>query len=189
MKILTLNKAKITDFSQERNHLLKTAETSWVLYLDQDETLSAPLSDRNLDKHFNYAFKRQDWFLRRKLKFGETKANRFIRLVQPGTGYWQGKVHEQFISRLPIKILPQAIIHRQDLSVSQFIDKLNYYSSLRAEELTHFSLFALIFYPQVKFVKNYFWHLGFLDGFPGFALAFLMSLHSLMVRVKQYETA
>ena len=177
----------ITDFAAWRNKQLK-GKTGWVLVLDPDEKLSGPLP-KNPGKRFNYAFRRDDWFLGRKLKFGETASVRLVRLVQPGTGQWVGKVHERFVSRLPVRLLPQRILHRRKLSISQFIDRLNYYSDLRAQEIKKFSAFELLVYPWVKFVKNYIFHWGFLDGVPGLAMVFLMSLHSLMVRVKVYEKA
>jgi len=178
----------ITDFAAWRNKQLK-GKTGWVLVLDQDEKLSGPLP-KNLDKRFNYSFCRDDWFLGRKLKFGETAAVRLVRLVQPGTGKWVGKVHERFKSDLQVEYLKvPRILHRRKITISQFIDRLNYYSDLRAQEITKFSAFKLIFYPRLKFVLNYIFRLGVLDGVPGLAMAFLMSLHSLMVRIKVYEKA
>lgn len=176
----------IDDFAAWRNRRLE-GKKGWVMVLDPDEKLSGPLPGK-LDKNFNYAFRRDDWFLGRWLKHGETAHVWLTRLIQPETGRWQGKVHEQFVSRLQVRNLQRPrIIHRRQISLSQFLDRLNYYSDLRAEELTHFSTFELLMYPWVKFVKNYFWHLGFLDGVPGLAMAFFMSLHSLFVRVKVYE--
>lgn len=187
LKIVTLNQPGVTDFSAARNKLMPGQTAAWLLFLDSDEQLSAPLDPDKLDRRYNYAFKRDDWFLGKKLNFGETAAVRLVRLVQPGTGKWQGKVHEEFISKLPVKLLTQRLLHRRRISLSRFLDRLNWYSDLRAEELNRFSGFALIFYPIGKFVKNYFFHLGFLDGMPGLAMAFFMSLHSLFVRIKLYE--
>lgn len=187
LKILTLNQTRITDFAAARNQLMSSVKADWILFLDSDEKLSVAINLAKLDKRFNYSFKRQDWFLNKKLRFGETASVRLTRLIQPLTGQWQGKVHEEFVSRLPLRLLPQTILHRRQISLSEFLNRLNWYSSLRAEEINRFSLFELLVYPLVKFVKNYFWHLGFLDGFPGLAMAFMMSFHSLSVRVKQYE--
>jgi glycosyltransferase involved in cell wall biosynthesis len=186
-KILTLNQPDIQDFSQARNNLMHAVKADWFLFLDSDEKIATPIDPAKLDKRFNYSFKRQDWFLGKKLHFGETASIRLVRLIQPQTGHWQGKVHEKFISRLTLRLWPRPILHQRRLSISDFLDRLNWYSGLRAEEINRFSLFALLVYPLVKFVKNYFWHLGFLDGVPGLAMAFLMSFHSLSVRVKQYE--
>lgn len=191
LKIITLNQPAVTDFSALRNKFMSGKTAAWLLFLDSDEQLSAPLDPGKLDQRYNYAFKRDDWFLGKKLNFGETAAVRLVRLVQPGTGKWQGKVHEQFVSQLPVKLLAQRLLHRRKLTLTQFLDRLNFYSNLRAQELFEagkkFSLFQLIFFPKAKFVQNYFFRLGFLDGVPGLAMAWMMSLHSLMVRIKLYE--
>lgn len=189
LETLTLNQTGITDFAAARNKLLHSAKSDWILFLDSDEQLSVPVNPTQLDKHFNYSFKRQDWFLGKKLRFGETASVRLVRLVQPQTGYWQGRVHEKFISRLPVRLLPQPILHRRCLHISDFLDRLNYYSTLRSQELNSFSLLKLLFYPPLKFIHNYFFRLGFFDGLPGLAMAFMMSFHSLAVRVKQYENS
>ncbi|KKS80163.1 MAG: Glycosyltransferase, group 2 family protein [Candidatus Beckwithbacteria bacterium GW2011_GWA2_43_10] len=177
----------ITDFSAARNNLMHAVKADWVLFLDSDEKIAAPIDPAKLDKRYNYSFKRQDWFLGRRLNFGETANVRLTRLIQPGSGKWVGMVHERFISSLPVLTLKSLILHRRKITLSQFIDRLNWYSSLRAGEINRFYLFELLVYPLVKFVKNYFWHLGFLDGLPGLAMAFMMSFHSLAVRIKQYE--
>lgn len=178
----------ISDFAKARNQLMKGQKTEWLLFLDSDEKLSGVIDWDKLDKRFNYGFRRDDWFLGKKLRFGETANVRLTRLIQPGTGKWVGKVHERFESKLQVLYLKSPrIIHRRRITLGQFLDRLNYYSDLRAQELSKFSAFEILVYPWVKFVKNYFWHLGFLDGMPGLAMAFLMSLHSLMVRIKVYE--
>ena len=190
MKILTLNQANIQDFSTSRNQLMADSQSDWVMFLDTDETISSQLqveiNQAMKDKTYNYQFKRQDTFLGQKHKFGETASTRFIRLIQPNTGTWQGRVHERFISSLPIKTLTTPLNH-EPLTVTSLLTKLNHYSSLRADELKHFSLFQLLFYPPLKFLQNYVFRLGFLDGLSGLGIAFLMSLHSLFVRVKTYE--
>jgi len=72
--------------------------------------------------------------------------------------------------------------------VSGFLEKINQYSTLRAKELycagkkTNF--FEIIVYPTGKFLKNFLWNLGFLDGLPGFLHAVFMSFHSFLVRGK-----
>ncbi|MFH0943404.1 MAG: glycosyltransferase family 2 protein [Candidatus Beckwithbacteria bacterium] len=191
MKIISLNQAGIQDFSLARNQALSQAKTDWVMFLDSDENitdgLKQEINQAVKDKRFNYQFKRSDWFLGRKLQHGETRRVRLIRLIQPGTGQWQGKVHERFISLLPVKTLTQPLLHQRRLKLEAFIQRLDWYSTLKSQELNCFSLFQLLFYPGLKFCQNYFFRLGFLDGISGLGMAFLMSLHSLFVRVKTYE--
>ena len=191
LTILTINQPNITNYSKVRNLMLKKAKTPWVLFLDSDEKLSAVLKKEIKkviqNKHYNYELKRLDYFLGKKLRFGETSRFKSTRLIQKNSGQWQGIVHERFISKLPVKTLKNPIIHKRDLTISQFIDRLNTYSSLKVLEEKQFSFFKLLFYPPLKFIQNYIFRLGFLDGTPGLLMAFSMSLHSLMVRVKAYE--
>ena len=194
LTIITLNQPGITDFSRARNQAMAKVATDWVLFIDSDETVSrkleAEIAIAVKNKRFNYQLRRQDFFEGKKLKFGETAAVRLIRLIQPGSGKWQGQVHEVFVSKLPVKTLNQPLLHERRITFGQLFDRLNYYSDLRAKELfdqgVKFSLWELLFLPWLKLLHNYILRLGVLDGVPGLMLAALMSWHSLMVRVKLY---
>jgi hypothetical protein len=69
-----------------------------------------------------------------------------------------------------------------------FIEDVNVYSTMRAEELQkqgkQATVFELIFYPFGKFIYTYFIQRGFLDGPAGFVYSFVMSFHSFLVRAK-----
>ncbi len=188
---LTLDQPSVTDFSLARNNLMKKAKTDWVLFLDSDEKISDNLKTEIKkaikNDSYNYQLKRIDYFLGKKLKFGETSRIRLARLIQPKTGEWQGKVHEEFVSKLPLKTLKNPLIHQRKMNLTQFIDKINYYTTLRSEEIDRFSLLKLFIYPPLKFIHNYFIRLGFLDGCHGFIMAWMMSFHSTLVRLKTYE--
>jgi glycosyltransferase involved in cell wall biosynthesis len=195
LTVITLHQPRLQDFSLARNQAMEKAKSDWILFVDSDETVPVALQ-RQINQaiknpDYNYQLKRQDWFLGGKLRFGETSRIRLTRLIQKGTGQWQGRVHETFRSNLPLKILTVPLQHRRSLSLGQFLERLNRYTSLRAQELFEsgkkFSLSQLLFWPGLKFIQNYFFRLGCLDGLPGLALAFFMSLHSLSVRVKLYE--
>lgn len=131
---------------------------------------------------------RQTKFLGKILKFGETGKTKIIRLAKKGSGAWQGKVHEFWNINSKVATFQNPIIHDQQLTISEFIEKINSYSTIRAQELQEQKIkepFIFIFlYPITKFIQNYFFKLGFLDGFTGFSLAYLMSFHSLLVRLK-----
>lgn len=193
LTVITLNQPGISDFAKARNQAMGKAKTDWILFVDADEKITPELEKEIMlaikDKRFNYQLKRTDTFQGRVLNHGETASVRLIRLIQPGSGRWQGKVHEVFVSKLPVRVLNQPLLHQRQITFGQLFDRLNYYSDLRAKELfaagVKFSVRQL-FLPKLKFIHNYFLRLGFLDGVPGLMLAFLMSLHSLMVRVKLY---
>jgi glycosyltransferase involved in cell wall biosynthesis len=188
------------DFAAQRNFGLQKAQGDWVLFVDSDETVSSALA-RELQTLINLdpigspvlqgKIKRQDWFLGKKLKFGESGRNSFVRLAKKSAGRWIGKVHETWQIKGKTQQLKNPLSHRRNISVSQFLTRINYYSAIRAQELyqqgRRFNYLKLVLWPPAKFIYNYIFRLGFLDGFAGLSLALIMSLHSLFVRVKLYE--
>lgn len=197
------------DFSEQRNFGLKKSKNEWVLFIDGDEEVSIELKkeikeifkvkNSVLDEEKIGAFyiKRRDFWWGRELKYGEIrkiKNKGLIRLVRKGCGKWVGKVHEEFkILNLEFKIqsLKNYLNHYPHPQLKEFIQEINFYTSLRAKELffkgKKTNIWEIIFYPLGKFILNYFIYLGFLDGPPGFAYAFLMSFHSFLVRVKLFQ--
>jgi len=85
-------------------------------------------------------------------------------------------------------VLNNPLTHQRSLTIVQFIQRINFYSTLRAKELfdrrQKTNIFYILLYPKAKFILNYFFRLGFLDGIRGFVFAMMMSLHSFMVRAK-----
>ena len=138
--------------------------------------------------------KRRDYFWGKELKYGETKKVRnqgIVRLVKKGAGKWMGTVHEVFNTVENIGSLNGYINHYPHPTLKEFIEDVNTYSSIRAEELFNqgvkTNIFQIIFYPLIKFKYNYFILLGFLDGPAGFVYSFMMSFHSFLVRSKLYQ--
>ena len=124
------------------------------------------------------------------LKYGETASVKFLRLAKKEAGKWKRPVHEIWQIKGRVGDLKNPIVHDRDMSISQFLERINKYSSLRAKELYQKKIkanaFLIIVYPIGKFMQNYFFRLGFLDGKPGFVMAIMMSIHSFLVRAKLY---
>ncbi len=185
------------NFGGQRNFAIKQASNDWILFVDADEVVSNELRSEIQKLQFDkvsYYLKRRDWFWGRELRYGEVKKLRqqgIIRLVKKGGGQWIGQVHEVYKSIQPIGHLNSYLNHYPHPNINQFLTKINYYSSLRAEELlkyhTSVNVITIIIYPVFKFFVSYFILLGFLDGQAGFTYSFLMSFHSFLVRVKLWQ--
>jgi len=187
------------DFASQRNFGLEKAINDWVLFVDADETISLKLRQQilslvTLRVTEAYYIKRRDYFWGKELKYGETKKVRdqgIVRLVKKGSGKWMGTVHEVFYTASKIGNLDGYINHYPHQTLKEFINAVNYYSSIRAEELfnqeVRTNVFQIIFYPFLKFIYNYFILLGFFDGPTGFVYSFMMSFHSFLVRAKLYQ--
>ena len=181
------------DFSSQRNFGLEKAKGDWVLFVDADERISSALADEiaascQSPVASGFYIKREDKFLGKKLNFGESSSVRLLRLAKKNSGRWQGKVHEEWQVKGKTANLKNQIIHQRSLTISRFLQRINFYSTLRAKELFgkghKTGIFLIFLYPKAKFIQNYFLRLGFLDGIRGFVFAMMMSLHSFMVRSK-----
>jgi glycosyltransferase involved in cell wall biosynthesis len=184
------------NFAQERNFGLQKAKGEWVFFVDADERVSLELKKEILESikkpNINGFFlKRQDFFGNRALKYGETANVRLLRLARKGKGEWQREVHEIWEIKDGIGELKNPLLHYSHPTNSEFLEHVNFHSSLHAQVLKKEgvkpSLFQIIFYPKAKFIQNYIFRLGFLDGTPGIIVALMMSFHSFLARAKLYQ--
>lgn len=184
-----------SDFSAQRNFGVSKAANDWILWLDADETIDNEFIDFighiDNDKYYNYSFRRHDIFLGHQLKHGETSSQYFLRLFNKLHGKFIGQVHEIWQSDKSIFHSDAYITHTSHATLKSFFNKINFYSDIRARELysngVKTNLFQIICYPKAKFIQNYFFRQGFLDGTPGIILALGMSFHSFLVRSKLWH--
>lgn len=179
------------DFSTQRNFALSKSKNKYVLFLDADERIDKNLEDEIilLDEKFDgYSFKRNDSIWGRTLKYGEAGNLYLVRLADKEKGEWVGKVHERWEIKGSIRRLRNPLAHYPHQSVSEFLKEINYYTSLRSQELYDAKIksgfIQLILYTKAKFFVNYIMKQGFRDGIQGFLIAILMSFHSFLVRGK-----
>jgi hypothetical protein len=134
----------------------------------------------------SYRLKRDDIFLGKKLSFGESGNITFTRIGQKSTS-WKRPVHEVWESTSS-KMLSHSIVHHSADSVEDFVNKINFYTTLNAKYLfqnkVHVHWWDLIIFPIGKFMKNYIVKQGFRDGIHGFLHAIFMSFHSFLTRAK-----
>lgn len=195
IKIKIYNRDLNNDFSKQRNFAVNKASNDWILWLDADEKPSKKLIHflNHIEKleYKNYSFKRRDIFIGNELKHGENAKQYFLRFFNKKYGRFTGTVHEVWQSQEDIKQLKTHIRHYPHQSLKSFIKKINFYSDIRAQELydqnIKSNLWQIIFYPLAKFIQNYIFNLGFLDGTPGIVMAISMSFHSFLVRAKLWH--
>lgn len=192
-KVFT-NKLK-DDFSQQRNFALSQVSHEWVLFIDADERVSQPLvqeikkaiRNESID---GYRIPRMDKLFGKVIRHGELLNKKFVRLARKNSGKWEGSVHEEWKVGGKVVTLENPILHLPHQTISEFLQEINYYTTLRARDLHRkgvtTSWYGIIFYTKAKFIQTYFLKRGFLDGLPGFVLSMIMSMHSFLVRGKLY---
>jgi glycosyltransferase involved in cell wall biosynthesis len=181
------------DFSSQRNFGLKKAKGEWVLFVDSDERVESQLRKEILEaiKHADadgFYLRRTDELFGKILRHGETANVRLLRLGRKGKGEWKRTVHEIWEINGKTSELMHPLRHTPHPTAGEFISSLNKYSTLNAcfffASGVKTNLFEILFYPFGKFVLNYIFRLGFLDGTEGCILAIMMSFHSFLTRSK-----
>ena len=183
------------DFSKQRNFGLSKTKNKWVLFIDSDEIvdkkLAREIKDAVKKEEFNgFYIKRTDYFLGKKLQWGEFLNKKFIRLGKKNKGKWQRAIHEHWDIKGKKGILDNSISHYSHTSLSQLVRKSDYYSTINASYLhannESVTIFEVFLYPSIKFIHNYILKLGFLDGFYGIIFTIFMSYQSFLSRLKLY---
>lgn len=134
----------------------------------------------------SFRLKREDIFLGKKLRFGESGSNSFVRIGQKNNS-WTRPVHEVWDGKHEFELMTPLTHHTAD-TVAGFVDKLNFYTTINAQHLfeqkTPAHGWHIVAYPVGKFVQNYIIKQGFRDGIHGFLHAVFMSFHSFLTRSK-----
>ncbi len=172
----TLKKNNITDFAKERNSLLKSAKTNWVLFLDNDEKLSKPIG--KLNKNYDgFILNRKNYFLG-----NYVGTDRIVRLGKKNHSVWKREVHETWDIK-NIGTLENEIIHDTASNISDYINKINNYSTLHAKanlnEGKRSNLFKIITFPVAKFFLT-------LIKSRNVVFSIMQSLHSYLSWTKLY---
>lgn len=183
------------DFATQRNFGIAKAASYWILFLDADERISKELREEIRTKLDNlkdqtvngFYFKRDDFFLGKKLKYGETAKIRLLRLAKKGKGFFEREVDEAWKIKGKTEEFKNPLLHYSHLTLGEFMESINNFSSLNARVFLKKNCRVNVFEwfkPPAKFIQNYFFRLGFLDGTGGFIIAAMMSYHSFLVRAK-----
>lgn len=197
LEIAEKYKAKIysrelnANFSSQRNFGLEMAKGDWVLFIDTDEVVSPNLRNEiiqvtsdSLNRINGYFIERKDVLWGKQLNYGEWGKTRLLRLARNKKGKWKRRVHEYWDIKGPVSRLHYPLVHYSHENLREFINHINYFSTLHAkanmEEKKQSTIFKIIFWPFFKFIKNWIILLGFLDGSRGFIVALIMSIHSFL---------
>ena len=182
------------DFSAQRNFALDYVNTEWVLYLDADERMNDTLISEikivvQSNKNAVYRFIRRNSAFGRDFKYGVLGPDSVIRLFPKDKVRWQDKVHERPVGSLPVVTLKGFIKHYTYRTFAQYIQKMNQYSSIGAQNYydKHKRVSVLgdfVFRPFFAFFKMYVLKKGFLEGWLGFILCLNYANYTLNKYVK-----
>lgn len=165
---------------QQKNFAKSLAKYDHIISLDADEQLDkeAQLSILQIKKSWTgdgYYFNRLNNYCGKWIKYGSWYPDLKLRLWDRRSGEWGGiNPHDQFIieNKSSLKTLKGYILHYTADSKEQYLKQMRYFSEVAAnaylKENKRSSLFKILTRPLLRFIRDYIFKLGILDGVSGY---------------------
>lgn len=172
------------NFLSQKNFAIQQASYNWVVFFDLDEMISPELAleirnkaDSNKDVKA-FKVKRINYFMGKKIAFSGFQNDYVVRLFHKEyCNYNSNIVHETLKVEGAVEKLKHTCNHYTYKSFDVYNEKLSRYSKLQAKVLLDKNkrpnLYHFLIRPLYRFIHQYFFRLGFLDGKEGLILAYL----------------
>jgi len=198
-------------FAAQKNFAIQQCQGTWILSLDADEELTQDLQIqiRSLlptnPPYDAYFLRRRNLFLGKWIKRGGFYPDPKLRLFRRAAAsfamppqFEERPVHETISFNGKSDELDADLIHHAYPTLSTYIEHMDRYSSLGAEILVEKGrvsrsllgfLMNMLIIPHTKFVWDYFFRFGFLDGREGLLLHLYHATYTSWKYAKAWEKA
>ena len=184
--------------AQQKNWAIPQARHDWVLLVDADERVSAPLRDEIGDllargpEADGYWIRRANHFLGKRIRFCGWGSDKVIRLFRRDVARYQDRqVHAEIDLAGPLPLLRHPLEHHTFRSWSQYWRKLDLYSEWGARQMflegRRTNGLAILWRPLGRFVRMYVLRLGFLEGTHGVVLSMLGAFTVYLKHARLWE--
>ncbi len=194
---VTFTKHAFAGHIEQKNYAALLATYDWVLSLDADEALTPELKE-SIGKALEnpqfkaYKMNRLTYYCGRWIRHCGWYPDAKARLWNRHSGAWGGiNPHDRwelYQRNEQYGKLKGDLLHYSYYSPSDHLKQIEYFTEIaaKAEAATGStpSLLKVILGPGVKFIKSYFFQLGFLDGYHGFVICRLSAMASFIKYVK-----
>lgn len=185
-------------FAKQRSFALAKSTKDWVLVLDADERCSPELKDEILSslKSNDLVFKgfklpRRNFFLGKWIKHGGWYPGYQMRLFNRDNVTVSDRlVHEGYEINGETGTMKSDIIHYTVQSVFEFMNRVNGYSNMQAEEKYkngNIGFTAIFIQPLKSFVVQYIFKGGFRDGIHGLMVFNFDAITRMLTYMKIWE--
>lgn len=184
---------------EQKNHALKLSSHEYILSLDADEALSPQLLEqiRIIKSNFvydGYRFNRltnyNGHWVRHSGWYPDTK----LRLIKKEAALWGGEnPHDilQMKNNQKVGFLKGDLLHYSYESIAAHVAQTDKFTTIAAraafKQGKRSSIFKIVTRPMFKFLRDYFFKRGFLDGRYGFIICSINSLYALLKYAKLHE--
>jgi len=180
-----------------KNLGIEKATNEWILVLDADEVvppgLEAEIKEilRRDDKRFDgYSVIRECNFLGKWMRHGGWYEYE-PKMVRKGKGSYPKGLHDFLKIDRKVGYLENSLLHYNYKSVSEWINKMDFYTDLEANEMGEkglkFNVGRTFYHPIGVFFRQYFLKAGFKDGFHGLTAAVFAAFYSFVKHAKLWE--
>jgi len=169
------------NFSDQKNYANQLALHDWIVSVDADEEANTQLHQclsefTPLDEKWVGIFNRKTNYCGKWIRFSGLRNDCIKRVFNKKQYRWQGDIHEKlFPNPAEVMILKGRLHHYTYQTYDDHIKAAVGYTRKQADEYFRkgkkIRFHHLLFSPLFRFLKHYFFYLGFLDGFEGYLIA------------------
>jgi glycosyltransferase involved in cell wall biosynthesis len=181
-----------------KNWAIPQASCSWVFILDADERISSELAveirrELTQPQHDGYRVPRLNYFMGHPVHHTDWSRDRVVRLFRRDLGRYSGPSDHGDVQVAGDRVgnLKGSIYHYTISSWGQWLSKLARYSRVQAEQWyaagRRPSWRGLLLNPPLRFLRDYVWHGGFLDGMVGLQVSWSSAFYSFMKQAALWE--
>jgi glycosyltransferase involved in cell wall biosynthesis len=171
-------------YSKQKNFAADQARNDWILSIDADERLSIELADeivrwkRKEPLARAFSMPRRVFYLGRWIKHSGWYPDRKVRLYHRRFCRWGGDfVHESINVNGSVDRLEGDLFHFPYRDWNDHMARLSRYTELASKAARaagrRGNIVRLVLGPPLTFIKGFFLHVGFLDGWRGLAIAYM----------------
>lgn len=183
-------------FGPTHNKIAELCSYDWIFSVDSDEVLSENLAQilptLSLNPQRVYAFPRYNFYKQTHIKWCGWHPEKHLRLYhKKKTRFSESLVHEKIEAKnFTIETIPYPLYHYTYNSLSDFLVKMECYSTLFAEQnrgKKKSSPWIALKHCWWTFIKSYFIKRGFLGGYEGLLISQYMAHTAFYKYLKLYE--
>lgn len=170
-------------FGKTRNMIVEKIQADWIICFDADEICTEELAaelkkEIALGRFQAFRAPRQTFLLGKPIKHSGwyPDLRHPVAFRKDCAKYDERNVHEALIVKGNIKTLDNRFFHYSNKSLLSYISKSIRYADMGARELAKrrgkkITRFTAVSHGVLRFLRHYFFKLGFLDGWPGLVIA------------------
>ena len=188
-------------YAGQKNYANSLASNDWILSIDADEELSDELKhsilkykNQHIPHIMVFSMNRLTNYCGHWIHHCGWYPDRKIRLWNRRVGQWQGEIHEtiEFSEETKEKVLQGDLNHYSYYSIEDHIRQADKFTTITAMEAFKKgkrcnSIWKLRIKTGWKFIHDYFFALGFLDGYYGYIVCKISAFATFMKYSKLHE--